>query len=168
MKELVIRLTGLQKIGEAEVYIDGAPARFEAASNGAVCKYQTEKDSVNIRVYRALNVGGVFWFITQLVFFLITLFGLFDIHARERGLVIDFEARVDLGVQANELTLKFNYPKENAQAITVQTGLDCRVTADEFRKDDKAVKILKGLKWAKSACAIATVATAIAVLTLTL
>ena len=82
------------------------------------------------------------------MFFFITLFGLFDIHARERGLVIDFEAQVDLGVQANELTLKFNYPKENAQAITVQTGLDCLVTADEFRKDDKAVKILKCLKWA--------------------
>ncbi len=73
-----------------------------------------------------------------------------------------------MGVQANELTLKFNYPKENAQAITVQTGLDCLVTADEFRKDDKAVKILKCLKWAKSACAIATVVTAIVALTLTL
>lgn len=164
MKELEIKLTGAQNIGETIVSIDDKPVKFKKNEfDSLVCKYQTENDKVNIKVIRMLDIGGVFWFLTQIFFFLITIFGLFDIHHKERCLVVDFETEVDLK-EENTLTLQFNTPQENGTAITLQTDLTNKEISNKYYLDTKAKKKLKALKITKIFLALAILVTVIVVL----
>lgn len=166
MKELEIKLTGRQRRGETVVCVDDNPVAFKKNKFGnLVCNYQTEHDKVNIKVYRLLDVGGVVWFFIQLFFFVISIFGLLDIRRRERCMVIDFEADVDLN-QNSSVTLQVNSPKENEPAITVQTDLVCVEKSNEYFVDTKSRKILKGLRLTKLFLALAIIGSTIAILIL--
>lgn len=164
MRELEIKLTGTQILGETIVNIDDKPAKFKKNGFGnLVYKYQTENDKVNIKVFRMLDVGGALWFITQLFFFIISIFGIFDIHHKERCIVIDFETEVDLKKE-NKLTLQVNTPQENAKAINIQTDLTSQEISNKFLLDAKAKKTLKGLKVAKILLTLVIIVTAIVML----
>lgn len=164
MRTLEIKLAGAQNLGETVVSIDNEPVQFKENEFGSsVCKYQTENDKVNIKVYRLLDVGGFLWFITQLFFFVISIFGIFDVRRKERCLIVDFEAEIDLR-EENKLTLKFNVPKENAQAVGFQTNLTGRVLSNSYYLDTKAKRILKVLKITKLLLALAVIGVAIVVL----
>ncbi len=159
MRELEIKLTGVQNLGETIISIDDKPVNVKKNEFGnLVCKYQTENDRVNIKVYRILDIGGVLWFITQLFFFIISIFGIFDVHYKERCMVVDFEAEVDLK-EENKLTLQFNTPQENAQAINIQTDLTSREVSNKYYLDAEAKKTLKGLRIAKIILALAIIVT---------
>lgn len=169
MRDVEIKLTGRFGLDETVVAIDGTPADFKRqSSGGAVCDYHTENDRINIKLYRMLDVGGALWFIVRLVFFVISIFGIFDIHRKERCLVIDFDAEIDLKECDNKITLQVNIPQENEKAVDVQTDLACRESANKYFTDTKAKKVLKALKWAKLLLAGAIIATVITVLAVAL
>lgn len=164
MKELEIKLTGQQNLGETVINIDDKPVKFRKNEFGSlICKYQTENDKVNIKVFRMLDVGGMLWFITQLFFFLISIFGIFDTHYKERCLVIDFETEVDLK-EDNKITLQINSPKENENAIIVQTDLINQEVSNQYYLDTSAKKTLKILKFSKIFLTLAIIIAAIVVL----
>ncbi len=164
MRELEIKLMGGQSLGEKIVSIDNKPVKVEKNGfSNLVCKYQTENDKVNIKVYRMLDVGGILWFITQLFFFIISIFGIFDVHRKEKCFVIDFEIEVDLR-EENKLTLQLNTPKKDAQAINIQTDLAFKEVSNKYCLDDKAKKTLIGLKITKIFLTLAIIAASILLL----
>lgn len=164
MRDLEIRLSGPQSFGETNVSIDGQLVKFKKNEFGnVVCKYQTENEKVNIKVFRMLDVGGIVWFITQLFFFVVSIFGIFDVHRKERCIAVDFEAEVDLK-EENKLALQFNSPKEEGKAINVQTDLTSKEISNKYYFDSKAKKTLKVLKFTKLFLALAIIAIAITVL----
>ncbi len=164
MRELEIKLTGQQNSGETIIKVDDKPVNFVKNEFGnLVCRYQTENDKVNIKVYRMLDVGGFVWFITQLFFFLISIFGIFDIHRKERCLVIDYESEFDLK-EENKLTLRLEYPQDNLKAIDVETDLNKREISNKYYLDATAEKTLKGLKITKILLTLAIIVTAIILL----
>lgn len=164
MRELEIKLSGSVRLNETAVYIDDQPVEYTKNQNGNwVCKYQTENDKVNVKVYRMMDIGGVGWFLLQILFFLIGIFGIFDINRRERCLVIDYETEVNLNEQSS-LTLKFNRPKENQPAITVETDLVTQEMSNTYYVDTKAKKIRKGLVLTKVFLALAIIGAIIAIL----
>ncbi len=164
MRNLEIKLTGRQYSGETVLTVDGDPVKFKTNEFGnLVCKYQTESEKVNIKIYRLLDVGGFGWFITQLFFFIISIFGLFDIHRRERCLVVDFECELDLK-EESKLTLRFNTPQKNGKALAVETDLTGREISNEYYLDAKAKRVLRGLTVTKIFLALAIVATAVTLL----
>lgn len=158
MRELEIKLTGRTNINETSVYIDDAPVEYTKNKKGQwTCKFQTENDKVNIKVYRMLDVGGILWFLTQILFFIISVFGIFDVHRKERCLVIDFEAEVELTEQ-NNITLQFALPKEGQAAINVQTDLPTQMISNSYYTDTESKKIRKGLMLTKLFTALAIIA----------
>lgn len=164
MKELEIKLTGTRNLAETVVEIDDKPVQFKKNQFGSlVCRYQTANDHVNIKVKRLLDVGGLWWFITQLCFFLISILGIFDVRSHEKGLVLDFEAAVDLKTE-NNLTLRLNRPQADGKAINIETDLGCRELSNGYYLDTHAARTLKRLKFAKICCALATIVIAIGVL----
>lgn len=149
MRELEVKITGQQAHGESSIHIDGQPVTFKNNEFGSsVCKYQTEKDKLNIKIFRVLDVGGIVWFITQLLFFIISIFGIFDVHRKERCIIVDFEIDVDLK-EENKITLQFGSPQEQGKAIEVQTDLAYEEVTNNFFVDVKAKKTLKILRVAK-------------------
>lgn len=164
MRELEIKLMGGQSLGEKIVCIDGEPMKVTKNGFGnLICKYQTENDKVNVKVYRMLDVGGVIWFITQLFFFIISIFGIFDVHRKEKCFVIDFEIEVDLR-EENKLTLQLNTPQKDVQAINIETDLTIKEVSNMYYLDTKAKKTLTVLKITKIVLALAIIVTSILLL----
>lgn len=164
MREAEIKLFGRYNLSETAVYIDGTPVSFKRCDNGdAVCNYRTDSDRINVKIYRQLDVGGTLWFVVQLLFFVISIFGIFDIHFKERCLVIDHETEIDLK-DNSKIAFKLNIPKENERAVEIQADTEYREISNKYYTDDKAKKTLKYLKWAKLILAAAIIVTAIAVL----
>ncbi len=164
MRDVELKLTGTQNSGEIVVCFDDKPVNFKKNEFGSlICKYHTENNKVNIKAFGMLDVGGIVWFITQIFFFLISVFGIFDIHRKEKCMVFNFETEVDLK-EENKITLQLNSPQENGQAIDVQTDLTNREISNRYYLDTKAKKTLKILRLTKIFLTLAIVITAIAVL----
>ncbi len=163
MKELNLKITGCEGVNNVVVNIDGAPVKLNKDKFGnLICKYQTEKEEVKLQVTRLLDVGGPLWFVTQLFFFIITLFGLFGLHHKEKCIVIDYEAEVTLK-EKSQLTLQLKDPNDKQKTLEVQTELAATEKSNEVYVDTKAKKVVKGLKLAKFLLAIATIVIVIAV-----
>ena len=70
MKTLNIKLTGERNLGNAILLVDGKQTKFKKNQFGnIVATCQTENEKVKIEVYKALDVGGIVWFTSQLFFF---------------------------------------------------------------------------------------------------
>lgn len=148
MKQIELKITGvLDKI--PEVTIDDQVMKFKKNGFGnLICIANTENERVCIRVKNYLDVGGVGWFLFQIFLFLISIFGLFDIHKKERCFRISFEANVLLK-EENKIALQLTSPKESGKAIHIQTNLVNEEVVNEYYIDDQARRKLKILKWVK-------------------
>lgn len=164
MREVEIKLMGQYYLNNAVIEVNGEPVKFKNNKFGnLVCNYQTESDRLSVKIYRLLDVGGFFWFLTQLLFFVVSVFGILDIHRKERCLVLDFQADFDLQ-DVNNLTLQINTPKENEKAVKVQTDLTYNEVLNEYYLDVKAKKKLKALTVTKLIFALAIIAAVVTVL----
>ena len=163
MNTLEIKLTGGLPDGTV-VKVDGETARFRKNEFGSlVCRHSTEKDRVKIEAYRLLDVGGVWWFVVQLLLFLLSVFGLFDVRRRNACTTVDFETDLFLNGDG-KVNLCFNSVSDSGPAITVETDLKQTETVNAYGIDIGAKKIYKALKIAKIALAVVVVAIVIAVL----
>ena len=145
MREFELNLSGWKKLGPVYVELDGKPVEMKDCGSGIVtCKYQTEGTHVNVKVYRMLDVGGFVWFITQLFFFVITLFGLFGTHTFKKFVAVDFETSVELQ-QVNKLTLKFNSIRDGGRAAELQTDLRVLEISNAYYAEPKAKKMYTAL-----------------------
>lgn len=164
MNILNIKLTGERNLGNAVLLIDGEQTRFRKNKFGnIVASHQTEKEKVKIEVYRALDVGGVLWFITQLFFFIISIFGLFDIHLKQRYMGLVYEAKIELK-EENNIVLRCNIPRDNSKVFDVETNLVIEEIENKFYVDEKAKKTLKILLISKIVLALAIIGIAIAII----
>lgn len=164
MNELNIKLTGEKNLGNATILIDGAPITLKQNEfKNLTCNYQTEKDKVKVEVIKYLDVGGVWWFITQLFFFIISVFGILDVYHKNRCYYVEFAIEVDLK-QNGDLTLRCNAPKNEAKAIDVETDLIIEEKANRYMIDEKAKKTFKNLLISKIFLAVAILVVVIVIL----
>lgn len=164
MNILNLKLTGFKSLEGVTVLADGNPVKLKQNEfNNSVACIDTEKDRIKIEVYRALDVGGIWWFLTQVVFFLISVFGIFDIYSKNRFLGVQFESEIRLAGN-NNLTLKGNTPLDKARAVEIETDAEVNVSCNAYYVDVKAKKTLKALKITKILLAFAIIAVVAAVL----
>lgn len=164
MKVLNLKLTGGASLGDVEVRVDGQPIQFKKNEfSNVMSMYQTDHDIVRIEIYRMLDIGGPLWFITQLFFFLISLFGILDIHRKEKCIIINFAMDVTLE-EVSHVTLKGNPPKIDAKAIDVETDVKIDEISNQYQLDNEARKKMKWLRIAKALVAIITIAIILVVL----
>lgn len=156
MKEVNIKIMGDAR--DTVLFADGERLNLKKNEfHNYACKYATEKDRIKIELYRELDVGGVLWFITQLFFFVISIFGIFDTHIKRSAVVFDFSAEVDIP-DSGDICLKLNRRSESGQAVTLETAFNAQESANEYYVDEKARKTFKLLRIAKVLTAIAVVA----------
>ena len=166
MNVLDLKLTGAP--AGTVIRIDGAPlkTRKNKFKNGEA-RYETEKNSVRIEAFRYADVGGAVWFVLQLVFFLISIFGIFDMRRREKCIKPCFAADVAL-TGADVVTLKANHPRAGQRAFEIQTDARINELSNEYYLDGKEKKKLKALLVAKILVAVAAVAAIVAGILLSL
>lgn len=147
------------------VYIDNTPITFKQNEfKNLTCSYQTDKDRVNIKVYKALDIGGIWWFAIQLFFFVISIFGLLDVRMKNRFVGLQYESDVELGDGINNIALGFNSPNNNSKAFDVKTDLQIVENSNKFFIDEDAKKKIKFLNIAKIVLAIVIIVTVTAVM----
>lgn len=167
MKEINLKIQGQpSNLGEMLIQIDGKTVQCKKNEFGNFTgHYQTQNDKLQLKIFNVLDVGGIFWFLTQIFFFIITIFGIFDVHRQTKCMVIDFDAEIDLQ-DDNQITLQFNHPNTDGKAVEISTNLICQERANQYQPATRAQRTLKLLKFTKifltiAAIVIATLVTVI-------
>lgn len=157
MKELDINIAGAVYLDNANVYVDGRPAKFRKNQyKNLTYHHRTDQDTVKIRICKYADIGGAVWFFIQLLFFVISIFGIFDTRIANRA--VCFDCTLDVDIKGNDsLTLRCNPPKNGQKVFDVDTGARVQEHDNCYCTAENAEKKLKALKLAKILLAVAIV-----------
>lgn len=163
MNTVNLKITGTQHLSDVVVSINDQPVKLKLNQfDNLVGTVQVEQPSAKIKIYKMLDVGGIGWFITQLFFFVISVFGLLDVRMRNRDLGVLYESEFQLNGDT-EMTLRANLPRNQAPAFTVESDATVIEHSNLYTVDAKAKRTLKLLRWAKVLLALAIIGVVIAV-----
>lgn len=168
-RTLNLKLSGFGGVGQYSVTADGEQLKFKKNKFGNYeCKRPVESDSVKIEVYKYSDTGGVWWFLTQILFFIISVFGIFDVHGKKKFICINFATTIDLstvpdGGEVN-VTLRRNPPKDGTRAIEVESGAKATVSPNAYFVDAKAKRLNKILIVSKILTAVAVIASVLLII----
>lgn len=148
MNKLTVKLNGYAS-KDTMFLVDGQKVKFKNNRFGnKEFVYQTEKSKVNITINRFLEINSKFWLLWQLLFFVISIFGIFDMRSSRGYFVVDCEMNVDVS-EDTKLTLKMNDSPKNDYACTYECNTQVEEVKNQYYVDEKAQKRGKILVWAK-------------------
>lgn len=101
-----------------------------------------------IEIYNWNEINSKLWLIVELFFFIISVFGIFDVKRDKRGKSIDFKAKFKTK-DINNISLGFNVFKEDTPAIRIDADCDIEVIENKFYIDKQVIKRYKILKLCK-------------------
>ena len=167
MHNLSLKVNGRSSLSP-DIIIDGKPAKVKKNSFGNYSiNYSTEKEIVNIKIRKYLEISGNLWWLFSWLFFIISIFGIFEPRYDKRCIVIDadFDVKMD-----GDKTLEFaiNNISENAKAITITGNAEIRENKNFFMIDkrcQKRLKIMRIAKWLTVVAIIGAIAAVIVALT---
>lgn len=97
MNTINLTLKGMQKNFYPTVLVDDKPVKLVKNQFGGLnAKITTEKSSVNIKIQKYNELAGKLWFLMDIMFFIISLFGIFDVRKPKKCIVLDSEFNVNL------------------------------------------------------------------------
>ena len=138
MKELIIDVWGKFKT-KPIVTIDGQRVEYERRDGGAYRIYHTsDKDKVTVRVIKILEINCKNWFLWHLLYFFISVFGLFDIRSDRKCIVYDLSFEAELIRQKTTLSVRILRPKKKGVAADIKGDTNIAVKENSFRVDKAA------------------------------
>lgn len=97
MKNINITITTLNKLNNICVLIDDELVDLSKASDRLYKgTFQATKSNINLKIYNRLDTGGIFWILLKLFFYIISIFGIFDIHKKKSYYRFYSEYKIDL------------------------------------------------------------------------
>ncbi len=130
------------------VEIDGKEISFKQNKHEAIIiKHQTDSEAVNLKITNVLEVNGPCWWLVQMCLFIISCFGIFNPRMEKLCFLINYEAKVFLPNDENNVTLKLCQMKDRSKVIEVLEGEKLEEVANECTFDTKASKRKKWLKF---------------------
>ncbi len=164
MRTINLKLQGAGNLRPI-IEIDGQVMTNKIEKNGEiVVSHQTENDCVEVKVKNVLEIHGKCWWLIQMMFFIISLFGILNPRLEKNIFLLDFQAKFNISNEENEIKLKLNTPKENAKAIEVVGDINSQEeTSNTYTLSQSAKKRRKILKTSYILSWIALVVIAIVV-----
>ncbi len=121
MRNLKIKLSGVDYKFYPYICIDGQIVKTNLDKNSPYnIDYSTEKDKVEIVVFRYLELENRFWWIWAFLSYLISFFGIFEPMYDKNYTTIDCRFDITLN-ENNYIHLKFNPMKDGTKAIDIIT-----------------------------------------------
>ncbi len=81
----------------AFIMLDGEIVKLKKSKRGRYeYSYQTKKSSVSVTLYQYSPLLTTFWFFTELFYFIISVFGVFDGYRSKKGLTVSLNAEIQL------------------------------------------------------------------------
>lgn len=157
MRNLELKLKGCAGIVPV-VKIDNKYIKLKNNSFGnRVANFQTDKEKVNVKVYRYLELGGKFWLLAEIFFFLISLFGILDAKRDRNAVVLDVDLDVILTEQTS-LELALNTKKGNDKGASIESNAEVQENSNVCFVDKVVAKRKKALIFIKIGIFVAVAA----------
>ena len=119
MNELKVKLTGLND--KCSISIDGTPLKFKKNKFGSIeATHKTDKTKVELSVVKYLEINSKLWWLWQIIYFFLSVFGLFDVFKDKKCLVIEAKFNINLKEQT-EIMLQLNRQRNDNKALSVKT-----------------------------------------------
>ena len=150
MNELNLHVAKSSVITSPSVYIDGnlvSPTR-EKKSQRDVYQYATDKNCVEIVVKKRYELEGKWWFLMSMLFFFISVLGIFDARIGRKFYSVNYRARVYLKGNTN-LQMSFRMFKEGERAIELKSDAEIEEVENEYFINKNLKKRRKILNWCK-------------------
>jgi len=113
---------------------------------GYECSFQTEKETIDIKIFKFLEINGPCWFLLYMFYFLIGIFGIFDVKLEKKCLIIDYHSTITLK-ENSTIQIKFlTYPDNK---VSCETDCEIQQLNNRCEIDNNAKKKLKILKITK-------------------
>ena len=161
MKDVKIKLVGLNKKTRPQVSIDGNILQFKKNEfDSYECQFQTDNNEIELVVTRELELKYKFWWLFAVISFIVSIFGIFEPFYDRKSIAIDARFKVKLDSQ-NSIILKFNPLSTQGKAVTLEGANEPGEIENRFYIDKIAKKrwilllILKILVWIGLGCLIA-------------
>lgn len=128
------------------VLVDGKRFKYKKNKNkDMVGVIETNNDKVEIEIFNWFEIKSKLWLIMELFFFVISIFGLFDVKKDKKGKKVNFKAVFKLK-EDNNIRLSYGPLKDNVAPIRIDSNLDMEVIENKFIVDEVVVKRYKLLK----------------------
>ena len=113
-----------------------------------VYAFETEKDEVDVSIYTWYEIEGKRWLLISIIYFIISLFGLFDVKENKKMLSLKYNGKVKLVNQENVVNLTFSGIKKDSIAFKIDGDMEDNET-NKYYSDDELVRrknLLKKIK----------------------
>lgn len=136
------------------VYVDGEPIDLKAVGlhNNTEGVFKTEKDTVEITMTKRFMMESKHWFWMNLLFFFVSIFGIFDAGDGRRFQTYTYTAILHL-TGSNTIEVAINRFVDGQRALEVHGDCVIEETANKFfvrkdlRKRRRRLNLLKAVIW---------------------
>lgn len=141
MNNVNLKVTG--GIGlNPNVIIDNKPVKLKKNKYGSLDgNYQTENSEIELKVCRYLELSGKLWLLMSMVFFIISIFGIFNPPYDRKCIQIDYLCKIKLK-ETNDIKIKINTQNAGDKAIEVESDCEIEEITNAFQIDKVAKKRL--------------------------
>ena len=141
MNNVNLKVTG--GIGlNPNVIIDNNPVKLKKNKYGSLDgNYQTENSEIELKVCRYLELSGKLWLLMSMVFFIISIFGIFNPPYDRKCIQIDYLCKIKLK-ETNDIKIKINTQSAGDKAIEVESDCEIEEITNSFQIDKVAKKRL--------------------------
>lgn len=148
MNKLVLKLMNPQHNGTI-VYVDNKIITPQKDKNGhEIYEYETNGSTVDVSLYKYLEVNSPAYFLWQILFFFVSIFGIFDKRPDKGCVILKYHSTITLD-GGTEIIMRVNKNKKDVTAVQLE-GAQHVVEHENIRMTDKkAKKKLKGLRITK-------------------
>ncbi len=134
----------------SKILIDDKKVKSKKDSFGSrIIKYETENDTVDIKIYSYLEINNKLWLLTNIFFYIISLFGLFDIRLNKTCKVVDCHFVVKMKDLVNMTITTKGKNTQTPQEAEVECDSEYQAKENVIYIDSVAKKRFKILKIAK-------------------
>lgn len=158
MRKIEIELVGFKDLVEG-LTIDGKRAK---AVKGKPSSYviETEKDSCEVAIYKSHFYAGKNWFWWNLLYFVISIFGLFDIKQDKKFTVVDVKLNIDATTDG-KIVLTRNEFVDGGKVLSWETSSSVEEVSNVQFHDKEARKKHAKMKKFKIAATILSLVLAV-------
>jgi len=161
MRELKLKLINIQKLNPT-ILIDGKAKKIKKNEFGSYeINHTTENNKVEIIIRRYLELSGALWLFWSILYFIVSLCGIFDSKLDFKCIVVDCKFIVNLNNNSTSINLILNEINEQGEAISFESETPIDILSNHYfvdKKIKKRTKIILALRIILSCILIATLA----------
>ncbi|MGM9970319.1 MAG: hypothetical protein ACI35S_07995 [Anaeroplasma sp.] len=141
MNKIYINIKEIKRMySPLTIMINEEEVKFNKRKDYYEIEYETEKEYIDLSIQRYLEINGKHWLIMAIIFFIISIFGIFCPSYDKKCLRIDFKYKIYLKEQ-NSIDIIFDKMIKNK--IIIETNLETNELSNEIYIDFKAKKRLR-------------------------